>query len=205
VVQVPSSRCCVYYQGIGVDGRTGHAFVTYYSNSGAPGIWAEQVTPSGAPDGRPLRAPNSKLGLASEQTVTATGLGQGRPGVYTSYLAPHGREWSVDLYRIGARTALTVATFPITNTFGISTLAADPRGLLWVAWASTQSVDTLYVTRSNAAISKFARPERIALPRGTSQIWHVYLAAQANTLDVVAELQVNGKTAYWTTQVQPPK
>ncbi len=42
------------------------------------------------------------------------------------------------------------------------------------------------------------------LPKGTANVWKVYLRAQANKVDVLALLTLHGKTAYWTTQVLPP-
>jgi hypothetical protein len=43
------------------------------------------------------------------------------------------------------------------------------------------------------------------LPAGTSELWKVYLSAQAGRVDVLALLTVHGKIAYWATQLLPPK
>ena len=43
------------------------------------------------------------------------------------------------------------------------------------------------------------------LPAGVQNVWKVYISPQAKKLNVVALLKVKGKTAYWTTQVLPPK
>ena len=45
--------------------------------------------------------------------------------------------------------------------------------------------------------------ERVPLPKGATGLWAVYINAQASRLDVLALLTVDGKTAYWATQVAP--
>jgi hypothetical protein len=112
----------------------------------------------------------------------------------------------VDLYRLGAKTATAVAKLPAINNIGLSDLAADPQGRIWVAWASTiDDQAALYVRRSNTAVSAFSGIAKVRLPAGTTDIWRVYLSAQSGRLDVVALVTVHGAMAYWATQVLPPK
>jgi hypothetical protein len=112
----------------------------------------------------------------------------------------------VDLYRLGARSAMAVVRLPALNNIGLSTLAADPQGRIWVTWASTiDGQSALYVRRSNAAVTAFSSIANVRLPAGTTDIWRVYVSAQSGRLDVLALLTVRNAMAYWATQVLPPK
>lgn len=207
IVSVPSARCCTYEEGMGVDGRTGAAWATWYwLMTDGTGIYTQRIAQSGTPVGRPSRVPDTSAVIIPRQRVTAISRGKGRPGVYISYLPADPFAKSVDVYKLGARSPLTVVRLPFENDIGISTLAADPEGRLWVAWAGiTNGESSLTVTRSNAAVTKFAKPQRVGLPSGTEDVWKVYLSAQSGRLDVVALLTVHGKIAYWTTQVLPAR
>jgi hypothetical protein len=197
-----------YYQGIGTDGKSGQTWLTYFS-TGQTGTYYQPFTASGRPAGGARRAPGSLTGrnaIEALERVTAVGRGYGRPGVYITYLSGYPFARAVDLYRLGARSAMAVAKLPVTNNIGLSTLAADPQGRIWVTWASTiDSQAALYVRRSNAAVTAFSSIANVRLPAGTTNIWRVYVSAQSGRLDVLALLTVHGATAYWTTQVLPPK
>jgi hypothetical protein len=126
--------CCVYNPGIGVDGRSGTTWLTYYSNiAGRSGIYASQMSKTGFTlrVGSPVRLPGSDADndpIEMNQRVTAVGRGAGRSGVYVTYLSTPGQD--VDLDRIGAKSALTISTMP--GVIGC-TLAADTDGRIWVA------------------------------------------------------------------------
>jgi len=204
------AACCQYYPGIGTDGKSGQTWLTYFSNvTGQTGTYFQPLGASGAPTGGPKRAPGSVSGgnaISALERVTAVGRGHGRPGVYITYLSGYPFARAVDLYRLGAKSATAVAKLPAINNIGLSDLAADPQGRIWVAWASTiDDQAALYVRRSNAAVSAFSGTAKVGLPAGTSDIWRVYLSAQSGRLDVVALLTVHGAMAYWATQVLPPK
>jgi hypothetical protein len=202
--------CCQYYQGIGTDGKSGQTWLTYFSNAtGQTGTYYQPFTASGRPAGGAKRAPGSATGGNARETserVTAVGRGHGRPGVYITYLSGYPFARAVDLYRLGAKSAMAVVGLPALNNIGLSTLAADPQGRIWVTWASTiDGQAALYVRRSNAAVTAFSSTANVRLPAGTTNIWRVYVSAQSGRLDVLALLTVHGAIAYWTTQVLPPK
>jgi hypothetical protein len=145
--------------------------------------------------------------LVAEQRITATGLGGSRPGVYVTYrTGSHAVADHLELYRLGARSPVSLANFTLTDEIGGSTLAADPAGRMWVAWFRViDNRPVLFVRRAKSQASDFGQVREVALPKGTANVTKVYLNAQASKLDVVALLTLHGKTAYWTTQVLPPK
>jgi hypothetical protein len=205
IVSIPSAKCCGYEEGMGVDGRTGAAWATWYwLMDDSAGIYTQRIAQSGAPVGRPSRVPDTSDVIGPKERVTAIGRGKNRPGVYISYLPGGPFARSVDVYELGAKSPLTVVKLPFENDIGLSTLAADPEGRIWVAWAGiTNDESSLTVARSNAEVTTFAKAQRVGLPSGTEDVWKVYLSAQTGRLDVVALLTVHGKEAYWTTQVLP--
>ena len=107
--------CCVYTEGIGVDAKTRTPWLTYYSNmTNRHGIYAQQLTQAGTRVGAALRLPGSDAGgdsLSVNQRVAAASRGQGRGGVYTTYLSGWPTAHAVDLIRLGAKTATTVSRF----------------------------------------------------------------------------------------------
>lgn len=203
--------CCATSQGIGTDAKTGTAFVTYLSTVSPrrSGLFAQRLTAAGRRAGAPIRLPGSDIGgspLVSNQRTTATGLGGDRPGVYVAYRTGHAAARDVVLYRIGARRAVTIAQLDAPQVGSGATLAADPFGRLWVAWFRGQNNSVaLWVRRAKSGGSQFGKIKKIALPRGTKNIWKVYINAQAKKLDVLALMTIKGKTAYWATQVLPPR
>ncbi len=206
-VLLPLSGCCFYETGIGTDGRSGTTWVTWNSNaSPKSGIYYRKLGQSGHPSAPPARAPGSANTSALLQRMTAVSRGKGRPGVYITYLSFRNFfARSVDLYQLGAKSAVTVQKLPALNNIGLSMLAADPAGRIWVTWASTiDGQAALYVRRSDAAVRTFGKAGRVRLPAGTEDIWRVYASATSRHLDVVALLTVHGKIAYWHTQVLPP-
>jgi hypothetical protein len=202
-----SAGCCRYNAGIGVDSRTSAAWLTWYSNvTNHYGIYAQQLAQNGSKISTPIRMPGSNVGnnaLEANQRTTATGLGHHLSGVYLTYLVGWPTATKVDLIRLGAKKPLTVTT---QSGMTGSTLAADPFGRLWVAWLrGNLDNNALFVRRAGSGASKFGPQVRVPLPRGTSSLWKVYINAQAKRLDVLALLTVRGKTAYWATQVLPPR
>jgi hypothetical protein len=209
VAEIGVHTCCVDQAGIGTDSKSGAAWVTYLSTiPGHAGLFAQRVTAAGTRSGTAIKLPGSYVGtgaLVINQRVTATGLGRHRPGVYVVYrtgaLAQH-----VELYQLGTHSAVSVGNFGSGDEIGGSTLAADPFGRLWVAWFRLiNNRPALSVRRAKAGASQFGQTEAVALPKGTANVWKVYLSPQAKKLDVLALLTLHGKTAYWTTQVLPPK
>jgi hypothetical protein len=211
VQELSYPACCVIEEGIGTDSKTGTGWATYLSEvPGHGGLFAQKLTSAGQRSGSPLLLPGSGTNgsaLVIEQRLTATGLGGSRPGVYVTYrtggqaVAHH-----LELYRLGAKAPVSLASFTLTDQIGGSTLAADPFGRLWVAWFRViNDRPLLSVRRAKSEASQFGQAATVTLPKGTSNVTEVYLNAQAKRLDVLALLTVHGKTAYWTTQVLPPK
>jgi hypothetical protein len=211
VRQLAYPACCVTQEGIGTDSATGTTWATYVSDMPKhSGLFAQRLTDAGQRSGPPVLFPGSggaQGSLTVEQRVTATGLDGRRPGVYVVYrTGGQGVAHHLELFRLGARSAVSLASFTLTDEIGGSTLAADPFGRLWVAWFRViDNRPVLFVRRAKAGASDFGSAEKVPVPGGTAAITKVYINAQSKRLDVVALLTRNGKTAYWTTQVLPPR
>jgi len=206
---LPAPACCFFNEGIGTDARTGTAWLTYFSGtSGHVGTFDQKLTAAGARLGPAHRMPGSAAGgnsIPAAERVTATGR-PGKAGVYACYLSGFPRARAVDVYRFGSAKAVTVARVSRgSGTIG-STIAADHSGHLWAAWWGGKiGAPTLFVSRSNTSASAFGRAIRVPLPGGASALYRAYISAQSTRLDVVALLIVNGRIAYWTTQVRAPR
>jgi len=201
------SGCCDTNVGIGTDGRTGQAWLSYDSSViGHVGVYDQQLAADGTRLGKANRMPGSVAGgmiFPAAQRVTATGR-PGKSGVYATYLTPSAR--SVEVYRFGAAKALTAANVSAAAGLIGSTLAADPAARLWVAWwGGKVGSPTLFVSRSTTTVSGFSKAVQVRLPAGSSALYHVYISAQSSRLDILALLTVNFKIAYWTTQVPAPR
>ncbi len=201
--QLNMSGCCRYNAGIGADSKTSTAWLTWFSNvTNHFGVYAQQLAQNGSKVGGPIRLPGSNVGndaIAVNQRTTAVGLGHGLPGVYVSYLNGWPTAHKVDLIRLGAKKPVVTST--LTGTQG-STLTADPFGRLWVAWYRGT---TIFTRRATSGATRFGSTVKLSLPRGTTTLWKIYINAQAKRLDVLALITLRGKTAYWATQVLPPK
>lgn len=206
-VLLPLSGCCFYETGIGVDGRSGTTWGVWNSNaSPKAGIYYRRLAQSGRGSGPAVRVPGSANTPVLLQRMTAVDRGKHRPGVYVTYLR-FGSAFarSVNLYQLGAKSAVVVQKLPAINNIGLSMLAADQDGRIWVTWASTISGQAaLFVRRSGTTARTFGKVGRVRLPAGTDDVWRVYASATPRHLDVVALLTVHGKIAYWHTQVLPP-
>ena len=204
--QVTGSGCCVYQAGFGADSRTSAGWLAWYSNvTNHAGIEAQQFAKSGLRVGRPIRMPGSNIGnnaIHTDQRTTATGLGRHLAGVYLTYLTSGSITQKVNLMRLGAKTPATVAT--LTGASG-STLAADPFGRLWVAWYRSSPDPAIWLRRAGSGANRFGATVRLSLPKGTSTLWKIYLNAQARRVDVLALVTVGSRTAYFATQVLPPR
>jgi len=201
--------CCVSDVGVGTDGRSGQAWLTFDSTlAGHIGVYDRQLASGGTPVGKARRMPGSVTGgksIIPPERVTATGR-PGKSGVYATYLTGFPNARGVDVNRFGTTKALTVARVSAASGVIGSTLAADPAGRLWVAWwGGKVGAPTLFVSRSTPTVNGFSKPVQVRLPAGSSALYRVYISAQSKRLDILALLIVNFKIAYWTTQVPAPR
>jgi hypothetical protein len=213
--EVGPTQCCVYEPGLATDGRTGVTWVGYLSLiSRHQGIFARPLTASGKAAGAAVLLPGSAVGgnvSQITQRVAMTGRGAGRPGVYVVYLRGYPSPQAFGLARLGPGAAVHVTVFGgLKQEVSAVTVTADPQGRLWVAWVQGEGTSSpaLYVRRSNLAATAFSGAVRVPLPPGTSDVWKVYMNAQAGRLDMLTLVTRNGNsqnTAYWSTQVLPPK
>ena len=207
-------KCCLDEAGIGVNGKTGQAWVTYMSIiSGHEGIFARPLTVAGTSGGPARLLPGSRhrgLVVPIDQRVATTSRGRGRSGVYVLYGSGYPDFRALKLIKLGSATARTMATFSAGGpSVAGSAITADANGRLWVAWFDGDgSRPALFVRRSNQAATKFGPVRRVPLLAGTTRLVRVYISASAGRLDVVAltsRHHNDSKAAYFATEVLPPR
>jgi hypothetical protein len=200
-----------YEQNLATDGASSTTWVAYTSLiTGHEGVYAQVV--SGAKPGAPQLMPGSRVAsevLVPEQRVGITGRGKGHAGVYVTYEHGWPRATALDVEKLGSAKPLQLASFGSSGAqLAGDTIAADPKGRLWVAWITGQgSAPGLFVRLANLAGPKYGPVKKVPLPAGTTTVWKVYVNAQASKLDVLALVTQHGdskQTAYWHAQVAQP-
>jgi hypothetical protein len=208
--EIPPTACCAYNSGLAVDGKSGATYIAYSSLvTRHKGVYAQRLNNSGTAAGRaallPVSVQHGSTAVLNER-VAITGRGLHRSGVYVTYLTGYPFSAHVDLLKLGTRRAVTLASIGGDRNFAGAAVTADSASGLWASWFEGDgSPAALWVRQSNSAVTKFGPAIRVALPSGTSVVWKVYIAAQGSRLAVVALLDRHGKTAYWVTQVVPPR
>jgi hypothetical protein len=205
--QATGSKCCAYYPGLAVDGRSGAAWLGYMSLiTRHVGVYLQRLNQDGTNAGKAQLLPGTDSRgntVPLNARIALTGRGQGRSGVYVAYLAGWPSALRVDLLKAGTRTAVKVASTNSAHQFACVAVSANSAGALWLAWTNGDGDPAgLTVRKSDNAVRKFGKPRRVALPSGTSIIWKVYIKAVQSRLDVVALLTRHGKIAYYYTQVR---
>lgn len=209
--QIPPTTCCVDDSGLATDGSTGTTWISYVSLiSGHEGVFAQKLAASGGASGKPILLPKSSASGRGvplpNQRIGITGRGKGKAGVYAIYGNAGKISRALSVIKVGTKTPATIATFSLSEQLGGATITAGPKGQMWAAWFFGDGTPPgLFVRMTGTSSATFGKTSRIALPSGTSQVLKVYINAQASKLDVLALLNRNGSTAYWATQVLPPR
>jgi hypothetical protein len=197
----PDAKCCDYLPDLATDAAGGATTIAWYSNAqGRRGIWAQQVLPSLG--GRVL-APGSLTRARSvgidQRTPIAARLGA--PGVYVAYCSGYPRCTRAMLWRVGAKKALPAGGSPDVEDVNV---AAGPEGRLWVMWHDGQSSKTLFVRRTNKAVTRFGPLLRVNPPNGTTSVWKLKGDGSLGALDLLASVSTGKALSTWHTQVRPP-
>jgi hypothetical protein len=200
--QISPPGCCVYHQGLAVDGKTGATYIAYMALSKHPGIFAQRLNNNGTPAGKAALLPGSLYKgnfIGPNQRVAITGRGHGRPGVYATYMTGYPFATGINLYQLGARKPVVLAKGNMEDAFSDDTVTADAQGGLWAAWINNEG---LWVRQSNNSVTQWGKALHVAVPRGTSVIWNVFIKADGPRLDIVALLSTGAnKIAFYYTQV----
>jgi hypothetical protein len=213
-VELGPAKCCVYNAGLATDGHDGQTWISYLSLiPHHEGVFVRPLSASGKASAGAKLLPGSVTGggvVELNQRVGITGRGKGRAGVYVTYLHGYPTAHGFDLARIGPAGPVRVTRFGgFREEVAAATVTADPHGRLWVGWFyGDGAAPALFVRRSNLAATSFGPVQRVALPRGTSTIWKVYLSAGSRDLDVLALITRRGNdktTAYWSALVRPAR
>lgn len=141
----------------------GHFYVAWVetSSSTRSGYWVEDVTSKGAP----VRAPGSGIyeRLLPDANLAITNTNT-HSGVYVAYCKSVSSTCAVQLWRVGATSALTV---PGSTNAGNIAISAGPDGRIWVAWYNGPQ-NTVSVVRTNEADTRFGPVVTYATPCGST-------------------------------------
>ena len=204
--------CCVLDVGLATDGKSGVTSLTYDSEiTNHQGVFARPLAASGKAAGPARLLPGSvenKSSIVPEQKVGITGRGHGRAGTYVIYGAGWPTYHSFNVIKLGSRKVIKVARpSSASDELAGADIAADASGRLWVAWIEGDGgKPALFVRRSNPSAGTFGATERVALPKGTTTVFQVYINAVGGKADVVALVARNNnenQADYWATEVNP--
>jgi hypothetical protein len=171
---------------LATDHGSGAVVLSGSTVAGSGGAFVQQVLPSaGGSQTLPGTANAQASGLAGR-------IGTG--GVYVAWT--NGK--TIKLTRVGGGTR-TLARGP----FSFAKVFAAPGGRLWVAWGDTN--DGLYVTRSNAAVTRFEKVQHLKLASGdVAGLGNENGEGSTGPLDFFALFQIGGSDrGYWQTHVFP--
>lgn len=137
--------------GATTDARTQHVFAAFTRFFSKPatkdGLWVADLSKGSA-----VKAPDTGTNtVASYPEPVAVASPSGRGGVYLAYCNNTSPCSKVELWRDGAKTAVTV---PKSASPRSVSLSAGPSGRLWVAWWSSTN-GTVSVVRTNEAGNAF--------------------------------------------------
>jgi hypothetical protein len=204
-------QCCVQEAGLATDGKSGVTSLTYESDiSKHNGVFARPLTQAGKAAGPARLLPGSVQGgsaIVPEQKVGITGRGHGRPGTYVIYGAGWPTYHSFNVIKLGSRRVIKVARpSGAGHELAGADITADSASRLWTAWIEGDGgKPALFVRRSNLSAGTFGATERVALPKGTTTVFQVYINAVGGKADVVALVARNNNNGadYWATEVNP--
>jgi hypothetical protein len=196
--------CCGYSPDIAVDTKTGVPVVAWYSNAtGHLGVFAQSLDP--APGG-PMLMPGSTtlfngVPNSSQQLSRTPIAARNGGGVYVAYSGDYPTARKALLWRVGSTRSVTLDKR--ANDHVVS-LAADPKGRLWVFWILRGSKPAVYARRSNLAATAFGPTVKAGTPPGQQSGFKIAGSAQSALLDVVGLFgDAAGTQAQWHTQVRP--
>ncbi len=187
----PSSPIASYGTDLGTtflatDHGSGAVVLAASTVAGPDGAFVQQVLPSAG-------ASRILAGIGNEQASGLAGrIGAG--GVYVAWT--DGK--TIKLMQVGGGTR-TLARGP----FSFAKVFAAPGGRLWVAWGDDN--DGVFVTRSNAAVTRFEAVQHLKLVSGNlAGIGNENGEGSAGPLDFFALFQIGGTDrGYWQTHVFP--
>lgn len=193
------TQCCGYFPDVATADTAGRAVIGWYSNAnGAAGLMTQEIAATGVTGPR-LTVPGSvsaRGSLSIDQRFAITSRQGG--GVYVGYGAGYPTAATVNLWEHGAKApSLRIKAKGAQDV----NIAFAPGGRLWLMW---HRGGLIYVTRTNAAVTK-AGPVRVVKPPAkTSAIWKLSgEGSRAGVLDLLASVSTPGSLATWHTQVKP--
>jgi hypothetical protein len=206
-IQGQLGGCCGYSPDIGVDTKSGAAFIVWYSNATDKlGVFAQSLDPAtGAPSGAPTLMPGSTTPFngspnSSQQLSRTPVAARVGGGVYVAYPGGYPTTNQVRLWRIADSKSAVLATSKSDHIVG---LAADPEGRLWVFWVE-RSTGKVFARRSDKAATSFGPAVKVSSPKGQQSAFKIDGNAQSGALDVVVLFgNSSGKQAQWHTQFLP--
>ncbi|HEY1593748.1 MAG TPA: hypothetical protein VGF74_00015 [Thermoleophilaceae bacterium] len=171
---------------LATDHGSGAVVLSGSTVAGSGGAFVQQVLPS---------AGGSQI-LPGTANAQASGLAGriGTGGVYVAWT--NGK--TIKLTRVGGGTR-TLAR----GLFSFAKVFAAPGGRLWVAWGDTN--DGLYITRSNAAVTRFEKVQHLKLASGdVAGLGNENGEGSTGPLDFFALFQIGASDrGYWQTHVFP--
>jgi hypothetical protein len=190
-----------YNTGIAAAGAT--ATLAWFSSAaGHLGVLAQGVGHDGAPLGAPQTLPGSatmEVGTVTRTPIAARVGG----GYYVTYATGYPSADRVRVWKVGATKATLLDS---TDGGSQTTVAADPKGRIWVVWsAGTFGAKQVFAARSNPQATTIGAPVDVGLLKGTSDVDALDASATGSSLDLLALLGVGTESggSTYVTRVLP--
>ncbi len=201
--QAPSG-CCGYYPGLATD-AAGITMMAWFSNAtGHTGVFAQPVNAAGAAAGPAMTLPGTTNMSGSEQDYRTPIVARAKSGgFYVAYAVGYPTANKIRVWKVGSSSTTLVAS---TANGSMASIAADPKGRLWVVWREGQ-FDSIHVmaARSDKDVGKFGAPVDAGAVKNAATAYALDANATASSLDVLALFGVgteSGASTY-TTRVLP--
>ena len=193
-----------YTPGLTSD-AAGNTMMAWFSNAtGHTGVFAQAVSASGAAAGPAMTMPGTQNMSGSEQLSRTPIVARAKSGgFYVAYAVGYPTANKIRVWKVGASSATLLAS---TGSGSMATLAADPKGRLWVVWREGQ-FDSVHVmaARSDKDGRTFGAPVDAGAVKNAATAYALDASATASSLDVLALFGVGtepGGSTY-TTRVLP--
>jgi hypothetical protein len=192
-----------YGPGLASD-AAGRAMMAWFSSSAARrGVIAQGVNADGSPAGAALTMPGSQVmeggGTVSRTPIVARAGG----GFYVAYALGYPTANQVRVWRVGAGSARRLAR---TDANSQVTLAADPRGRIWVVWSDGTFGEThVLAARSNPEATTFGAAVDAGAVRDAHSTYSVDASATGSALDILALFGTGTSSggATYATRIEP--
>ncbi len=197
-----AAGCCATGVVPAVDQESGQAYLAWASGApGGAGVYVQAIDRNGA--SRPRVYATGSANRRRRLAVLPAGrvalsARAGATGVYLAYATGYPKPRGITLLDVGARRRVLAVKAPGAAHV---VLASGPLGRMWLAWSRG---GTIYVTRTDRAVTRIGAVRAVPIRRGARLVDRLAAEGSPGTLDLVASFETRGGAVrFWQEQVLP--